>query len=39
MPEGQPPADLSNALRFVPTSPGFIRRTRLVNALVGPGRS
>ncbi len=35
MPEGQPPADLSNALRFVPTSPGFIRRTRLVNALVG----
>jgi len=30
-----PPAELSSALRFVPTSPGFIRRTRLVNALLG----
>lgn len=35
MPERLRPADLSSALRFVPTSPGFIRRTRLVNALLG----
>ena len=35
MPDSLPHADLSSALRFVPTSPGFIRRTRLVNALLG----
>ena len=35
MPERLRPEDLSCALRFVPTSPGFIRRTRLVNALLG----